>query len=59
MLQCTGVELFCLSSLCMVGNLLPTGFKVLGFRFLSPVRRLDQMQTSGEVGRALFEYVAA
>jgi len=30
-----------------------------GFDFLSPVRRLDQTQTSGGVRRALFEHVAA
>ena len=31
----------------------------LGFAFLSPERRLDQARTSGGVGRALFEHVAA
>ena len=29
------------------------------FCFTSPERRLDQTRTSGEVGRALFEHVAA
>jgi len=29
------------------------------FRFTSPERRLDQARTSGGVGRALFEHVAA
>jgi hypothetical protein len=29
------------------------------FRLLPPERRLDQTQTSGGVGRALFEHVAA
>ena len=34
----------------MVGNLLPTRFSVFVFRFLSPVRRLDQTQGSGGLG---------
>jgi len=39
----------------------PHGFGVWfsGFVFSSPVRRFDQARTSGGVGRALFEHVAA
>jgi hypothetical protein len=33
-----------------VGTLHPLEFTILGFRFSSPVRRLDQLQGSGGLG---------
>jgi hypothetical protein len=41
-----------------VGNKLPTRFFVFRFCISSPERRLDQVQTSGGVGRALMKQLA-
>ena len=50
-LQCTGVELFCLSTFACWATCCPAyWFTVLEFRFSSPVRRLDQPQGSGGLG---------
>ena len=50
-LQCIEVELFCLSTFVCWATCCPAyGFTVSGFRFSSPVRRLDQPQVSGGLG---------